>query len=321
MNKHKYYLEIASTAAKRSKCVSLHVGCVLVKGDQVISTGVNGTPAGYTNCCDHYKDGWDETHHEWSKKYEIHAEQSALLRCEVSTKNSTAYITHSPCFECVKQLIAGGVKSIYFTEKYHRMTDEQFEEVVDFCKKSCVGFIHVSDKFIYHSLGQKEVKYLFDYKEGALYYKRRGAEEFSTKGSVTKHLNSVGGMYGTPHGNRKTKYIHGSISNRKWLAHTLIWIYHYGRYPKGTLDHIDGDGTNNQISNLREATPQDQCRNHPKRINNSSGFNGVTKRKDSGKWVVYISGKYDSQHDDLVAAIKRRKELNLLQGYHENHGR
>ena len=51
----------------------------------------------------------------------IHAEQNALIDCAkrgVSTNNSTAYITHYPCINCTKLLLAAGIQTIYYINDY-----------------------------------------------------------------------------------------------------------------------------------------------------------------------------------------------------------
>lgn len=131
-----YYLDVAEAIAKRSKCVSLQVGCVLVKDDQIISTGINGTPETYTNCATEFegcsKDYIKHYHHEWSSKYEIHAEMNAILRAGQSVKGAVAYCTHSPCFNCTKHLLAAGIKDIYYRNRYHRLTDNEYNDIVVF---------------------------------------------------------------------------------------------------------------------------------------------------------------------------------------------
>lgn len=146
MDNTEYYLNIANSVAVRSKCVSLKVGCVLVKDDKIISTGINGTPRGYTNCCEKYPKGSDTSnHHEWSMKYEIHSEMNAILQSEVSLKGATAYCTHSPCFNCLKHLIGAGVVAIYFSTMYHRLTVEEIQELADYCSSNNVKLTHVGD--------------------------------------------------------------------------------------------------------------------------------------------------------------------------------
>lgn len=133
------WMDVATAISKDSKCVSMVVGCVLVKDGHIISTGVNGTPKEYTNCCDKFSSRCPE-HSEWSAKYEIHAEMNSIIHCPVSTYGSTAFVTHSPCFNCCKHLAAAGVKAIYYKERYYRMSDDEFFEVVDFCKDMKIKF-------------------------------------------------------------------------------------------------------------------------------------------------------------------------------------
>jgi dCMP deaminase len=45
-----YFMQLADLAALRSNCMKRRVGCVVVRGKRVISTGYNGTPRGMTNC-------------------------------------------------------------------------------------------------------------------------------------------------------------------------------------------------------------------------------------------------------------------------------
>ena len=48
------FINIAKEIALASKCVSKQVGAVIVKDGRILSTGYNGTPAGYKNCSDHW---------------------------------------------------------------------------------------------------------------------------------------------------------------------------------------------------------------------------------------------------------------------------
>lgn len=74
------------------------------------------------------------------------------------------------------------------------------------------------------------------------------------------------------------KYLAIRFRDKLWLNHRLAWFYHYGVEPVAHIDHIDGDGCNNRIENLRECLPFEngQNRNSLNR-NNTSGFAGVYK--------------------------------------------
>lgn len=115
------FINIATELATASKCVSKQVGAVIVKDGRILSTGYNGTPAGYKNCCDHWDNEYTNEHHEWSKTYEIHAEMNAIIwaaRKGISIEGATIYVTLEPCSECSKNLIASGIIRIVYAKSY-----------------------------------------------------------------------------------------------------------------------------------------------------------------------------------------------------------
>lgn len=140
------YMNIALDFSKISKCAAKKVCCVLVKDNNIISIGVNGSQPKKGNCCDKYKkmhgiwhkknmkDIWVECdkdeHHKWSLLNETHAEINALGKANkrgMSVEGSIAFITHSCCFNCAKALVTFGIKEIYFAEEY-----DDFKEVKEF---------------------------------------------------------------------------------------------------------------------------------------------------------------------------------------------
>lgn len=120
-----YYLNIAEAASKRSKCVSLKVGCVLVMNDKIVSTGLNGTVRGDVNCCDHFKGNWHEDHHTWSLEHEIHAEMNALIQAGRDLMGAWAFTTTSPCNNCLKHMRAAGITRIYYRHGYKHTTAKE----------------------------------------------------------------------------------------------------------------------------------------------------------------------------------------------------
>tara|TARA_Y100000591_G_C21506483_1_gene532544 strand:+ start:65 stop:478 length:414 start_codon:yes stop_codon:yes gene_type:complete len=107
-----YFKEIVQVTAKRSPCSRLHVGCLLIKENRIISQGYNGFLPG----CLHKSIIRDN--HEQAT---IHAEQNALCDCAkrgVSSNDCIAYITHYPCLICTRLLIASGIKKIYYINDY-----------------------------------------------------------------------------------------------------------------------------------------------------------------------------------------------------------
>lgn len=128
----KYFKTIVKNTSKRSVCPRLQVGCLLVKKNRIISQGYNG----YIKKCPH--EPIIENNHNIAT---IHAEQNALLDCAnrgVSCKNSIAYITHYPCFNCMKFLCTAGIKKIYYINDYNNnlnvetlstLTDVQIKKI------------------------------------------------------------------------------------------------------------------------------------------------------------------------------------------------
>ena len=121
------FINIAKEIATASKCVSKQVGAVIVKDGRILSTGYNGTPAGFQNCNDYWNNEYTKDHHDWSKTYEIHAEMNAIIwaaRKGISIEGATIYVTLEPCSECSKNLIAAGIEKIVFKKAYEHTNSE-----------------------------------------------------------------------------------------------------------------------------------------------------------------------------------------------------
>lgn len=94
--------------------------------------------------------------------------------------------------------------------------------------------------------------------------------------------------------NYQTYYAAREGAGRKLRMHNEIMRFLGVEIPDGrTVDHRDGDGLNNQFENLRVATRQEQNRNRRRRVDNLSGFTGVTWDKSNKKWraQVMVDGK------------------------------
>ena len=135
MRLDKYYLDIAEAASQRSKCVSLKVGCVLVMDDKIVSTGLNGTLRGAPNCCDHFPNGNCKEHGAWSEEHEIHAEMNAIFQSGRILTGAWVFTTTSPCWNCLKHLLAAGITRIYYREKYWRTSANQLLDMWDRCQR------------------------------------------------------------------------------------------------------------------------------------------------------------------------------------------
>lgn len=119
----KFFLDVASRLAEESHCIALNVGAVIVKDKRIISMGYNGTPEGLPNCDERYHKGLftRENHHEWSLINEIHAEMNALMyaaKTGISVAGCTIYVTHKPCYECMKNIAQSGIVRVVYLHDY-----------------------------------------------------------------------------------------------------------------------------------------------------------------------------------------------------------
>ena len=119
-----YFKEIVQVTAKRSPCQRLHVGCILIKDNRIVSQGYNG----FLPSCIHKSIVRDD--HEQAM---VHAEQNAICDCAkrgVSCNNSIAYVTHYPCIICTRLLLASGIKEINYINDY-----KNDELVIELCNQ------------------------------------------------------------------------------------------------------------------------------------------------------------------------------------------
>lgn len=83
-------------------------------------------------------------------------------------------------------------------------------------------------------------------------------------------------------------YRHINLSGKHFAAHRIVWAMCHKRWPSGVIDHIDGNGLNNRIANLRECTNGQNMRNRKLNCNTKSGFKGVHLFTD-GVWRARVS--------------------------------
>lgn len=131
INKDSYYLNIARTVAEKSNCLCVAFGCVIVKDDQIISTGYVGAPRKTKDCIELGFCIRRKNNIESGKGYEmcrsVHAEMNAIInagRSGVSLLNGDMYLYTSkrsgngnglipiksyPCLLCKKMIINAGI--------------------------------------------------------------------------------------------------------------------------------------------------------------------------------------------------------------------
>ena len=150
------------------------------------------------------------------------------------------------------------------------------------------------------------VRSLFDYYDGALYWK------------VHKGTAKLGDLAGTVRDDERRQI---GINGKRYKAHRLIFLWHHGYLPE-FLDHIDGDPTNNNIDNLRKSTgSQNQWNRKKDKSRNGkptlSIYKGVTWHKHREKWQAQIQingereylGSFESEIDAAKAYNDAATEL------------
>jgi len=123
-----YFLGLAKEVEKRSNCLRMRVGVVIVKDRHIIATGYNGTPAGIQNCteggcerCLHREKNILKENERKDLCICIHSEQNALLQAAfhgISTKGAVIYSTVAPCLQCAKHIINAGIASVIYRKKH-----------------------------------------------------------------------------------------------------------------------------------------------------------------------------------------------------------
>lgn len=101
-DKINYYLDLAEMVSQRSTCLRRHYGAVIVKADQVISTGYSGAPRGRKNCCDLGFCMREKLNVPRGERYElcrsVHAEMNAVINASREQMiGATMYLVGLEC--------------------------------------------------------------------------------------------------------------------------------------------------------------------------------------------------------------------------------
>ena len=139
-DKANYYLDVAETILNRSTCIRRNFGAVIVKNDEIISTGYNGAPRGRKNCLDLDFCMREKLEIPRGERYElcrsVHAEQNAIISASrkdligaslylVGKEYETGeYIKNpAPCMFCKRFIINAGIKEVIIrdTENDYRI--------------------------------------------------------------------------------------------------------------------------------------------------------------------------------------------------------
>lgn len=132
LSKENYYLGIAEAVSKNCTCLKRRYGAVIVKNNEIISTGYNGSPRGMYSCIDGGKCNREDSLRgtDYNKCLSVHAEQNAIISAsrqelidsslylvglEISHDDTPdKYVENaSPCSLCKRMIINAGIKYVY----------------------------------------------------------------------------------------------------------------------------------------------------------------------------------------------------------------
>ena len=162
-SKDQYYLDIAKAVSKRGTCIKIEMGAVIIRDDQIISTGYCGAPRGTKSSQEHgfclRRELGIPSGHRYEICRSVHAEQNAIVnaaRAGSSLLGGDMYIygkRHGmeealdafPCFICKKMLINCGLKRVICSLKDGGYKVFNVDEWADDWKESDI----IDDKFQY----------------------------------------------------------------------------------------------------------------------------------------------------------------------------
>ena len=147
-DKTNYYLDIAETVTERSTCIRRCWGAVIVKNDEIISTGYNGAPRGRKNCTDVGVCIREKLKVPRGERYElcrsVHAEQNAIISASRrDTIGATLYIVgvdaktreyvekSMPCAMCKRTIINSGIEKIIIRDNKEEYREIDVQEFID----------------------------------------------------------------------------------------------------------------------------------------------------------------------------------------------
>ncbi len=136
-----YFIDLTEHVATRSTCNRKHVGCVIVRDNNILATGYNGSLTKDDHC--------DEVGHLIADSHcirTIHAERNAIFQAAkngICLQGSIAYVNVEPCWECFKSLVSSGVQAIYYKSDYPNSNNVYIKEYLS--KNKNITFDKIGD--------------------------------------------------------------------------------------------------------------------------------------------------------------------------------
>lgn len=148
IDKINYYLDIAESVLERSTCVRRNFGAVIVKNDEIISTGYNGSPRGRKNCTDLGYCMREKLNVPRGERYElcrsVHGEENAIISAARKdmiggtlylvgkTYQKDEYVKDArPCAMCKRTIINAGIEKIIIRNTKTKYTIIDVQEFID----------------------------------------------------------------------------------------------------------------------------------------------------------------------------------------------
>jgi hypothetical protein len=109
------------------------------------------------------------------------------------------------------------------------------------------------------------------------------------------------------------------VAGHRYAAHRLAWFYVHGRWPSEQIDHINGDGTDNRICNLREASHAENQQYKGATKRSSTGLKGAYRRSKGRcgfSAAISVNGKVIRLGDFLTAEEAHAAYTEAARKYH-----
>lgn len=146
-------MDICEKISERATCDRAHVGCILVRGNRIISTGYNGAAKSLDHC--------DDVGHDMEDGHCVrtaHAEENAIYQCAkygIPTDGAEAYCTVQPCIKCTRALYSVGVTRIIFWHEYKSMSDADQIRIAAYAERGLEIFRAERGTEVLHSVSKE----------------------------------------------------------------------------------------------------------------------------------------------------------------------
>lgn len=125
-------------------------------------------------------------------------------------------------------------------------------------------------------------------------------------------------------GSNENRYSRIRIFDKNYLSHRVIWMHVFGEWPN-EIDHVNGNGFDNRIANLRDVSHKENMKNQKRSKANKSKTTGVCWHKQTGKWQakICVNGRWEhlGVFDDINKAKEIRAKAENEYKFHKNHGK